>query len=94
MKHDAKLAHQNLQKLLLIRDIDVLTIRFSSGGSGVRVNVFVCLRATCRQVNPNTTRGFSAGIFLHYADWPSELGEMCSSGVLRFRSLSGRVAAP
>ena len=39
VKHDAKLAHQNSQKLHFSRDIDVFTICFSPGGGGVRVYV-------------------------------------------------------
>ena len=34
VKHDAKLAHQNSQKLRVSTDSDVLTICFSAGGSG------------------------------------------------------------
>ena len=37
VKHDAKLAHQNSQKLRLSRDIIVFTKRLSSGGRGARV---------------------------------------------------------
>ena len=46
MKHDAKLAHQNVQKLRLSREIDVITRWFSLGGRG-----FLCFRATFCQRN-------------------------------------------
>ena len=36
MRHDAKLAHQNLQKVCVSRDVDVFTL-FSYEAGGVRV---------------------------------------------------------